>query len=318
MGIVSSAFKFIWGCLKMLPCTIKEMISAVYNYNENRKWGRFSIACLLALLITIVSGIVGIIAFHVSGGEVESFHTAMKTMSFDQAVDVSFDKEAVEFMSSGVLATIIVVLAIYMIISAVIDCFKDSTVKAIIATVLLVIGIVTGIMNIVPVAGVAIIAAMVLAYFAFRNSVGGKEILLAIFSLVFHFGLMPLIMLCAQNPLNGIQVVLYGVLTLIISVVAIVFVGGMVGAGLSGSSDTSSSSSSEPDYAAEAQARKRKKLQEEIEMYERKNNESGKCIREHAKESFGYGHIDPKVCRRDIEKRNKYIEMNKKELAKLG
>lgn len=246
MSIVVGAFKLLGHFLKMVPGTIKDMISGVYNYEDNKKWGRFSAACLLSLIITLVAGVVGIIVFHATGGEVENFWSSVKTMSFNQAIDVSFDKEAVEYMNRGALPTVILGLFVYQLVSAVSDCFSTRKKQSIIACVLLVVGAATGLIGLMPVSVIALLAAVVFAYFAFAGSEGGKKLIIAVSSLVFHVGIMPVIMLAAQNPLNGIQVIFYVIISVILITVVFGFLITMLGGSLAvgGGEDSGSSSSS--------------------------------------------------------------------------
>lgn len=79
---------------------------------------------------------------------------------------------------------------------------------------------------------------------------------------------------------------------------------------------------------AERQANKledeRRRIKKEISKHEdnidrlkRKNEGYENAIREHRKGTIGYGYIDPKVCKNDIDKNMREIQFDKQQIAKL-
>lgn len=233
------------GVVRFIGESFKSLIDGIKNFGADKKWGIYSGTVLLQLLITLVSGIVGIIVFHICGGyQGGSFFTNLKNMSFVDALDASFDMEAIKFMTSGPLLITVIVLCVIQVIIAVISNVVERPVRTIGAFVVFVGAIAVGlIMDEQPmVSALAMLTSFILFAIAVWKSEGGKMLLISAIAMVIHTMIMPMFMLAGQNIVNGLQVMFCAIFMLAVMIVIIPMVLRMVGASSNASSEGSYSS----------------------------------------------------------------------------
>ncbi|MCQ2532776.1 MAG: hypothetical protein MJ093_08780 [Saccharofermentans sp.] len=306
----------------------RDMIDSVINIRTNKLNGTFYSAFFLQLLITLVFGLVGVIAFHINGGyQGESFFTNIKTMDFDSAVEASFDEEAFSYMTEGTLMYVVGALFAFQVLVA---AFASLLVHPV-----YVIGAVASMFGSIYCLNVygeqaaasiiLLVALFIFLALSFIGNRGGKLLLTAIFGFVNHMVLMPKFMLICQSPLNAVQVVCQSVVYMVIAVVVlmIVFAGvlglssGKSGVSSSESQSTSESNSeySEDEYYGDLD---RKECLKQIAEYERQVALCRESIDGRIAGTVGYGHINIDVCRREMEEFNVKIADCKKRLANLS
>lgn len=307
-----------YGVIKL---KIKNMFNSVKNIRANKLEGIFNSAFLLELLITLVAGIVGIIVYHINGGyQGASFFENIKEMSFDRALEASFDSDAFSFMTEGILIYVIGGLCAVEILMAVFAAIAEHPIYMTGA-----IGSLVGFAYSVTVYGeqsaftvISGLAFFILFAISILGNRGGKLFVMAILGLVNHMLLMPKFMLICQNPLNAVQVVGQVVIYLVVAAIVLPLVLGGVVSISSHKSGSSSGTESTVSSVDSSRNEKRDELIREIAELERKNDYQKKCIDGRNSGSLNYAHIDVKGCQGDISRRNREIESRKRKLEKMG
>ena len=123
-----------------------------------------------------------------------------------------------------------------------------------------------------------------------------------VYSVVLYFMIVPALSWFIVNIVGLSVYAVVGVIAIVGAIVATFALGGALSAESSGSSGGGGSVSSENA--------------KQIERLERQNAEYAKNTREHYKGTLGYGHIDPKVTSREIEKNNAKIAELRKQSKK--
>lgn len=167
--------------------------------------------------------------------------------------------------------------------------------------------------NVLIILLIAVAVCMVVLFFCFADTEGGKMICIALGAPAVDLLLIPLIMkLCSPEIRQTVIMVFAGAVWLCIFAVV-----GKLLWGFLNFLDSFGDSGSSPAAPPVDRSRNDDKIRREIEALDRRIRDSERGIQEHNKGSWNYAHVDEKATRRQIDediKRKRMLEeqLNKK------
>lgn len=271
----------------------------------NKIFWKFIIA---SVIISIVMGIAGVVIHKRCGYYPRSFGDFPAMLKFKgEDLDIPFElqtEDPFNYMSTGLLSTIVLVIWIVNIVISHIINFAEDTADEIISIVSLAIAITLFVLldkhiirgKLLPV--VLFLVAVLLLYVSYKTikgTVGGGMMFFATGAFLLHVLAVPLLMKLFTTPIKSI-----------ISAIALTILGAVLLIGLGGAGGGS------PSYEAHAgNDRERSKMRSELDSINRKIKNKEEGIQKHREGSIDRCFVDEKYAAgeiRDLNKRKDYLE----------